>query len=263
MVNNSPTKAAENLIDSVLKRKEKYLSENPKYRRFESLHHRHITGKYIGDLIYGSNDGIITTFAVVAGVSGASLAPSVVIILGFANLLADGFSMGASNFLSERSEADYAKAQREKEEWEIDNLRELEVEEVSEIFEKKGFGGRDLERAVEIVTANKKVWIDVMMKDELGIVDDSSDDPKKHGAATFAAFVVAGFIPLIPYVFNIPNAFVVSLVIGALTLFTVGALRSVVTAIGWFRGGVEMLVVGGVAAVVAYYVGAVLERMAI
>ena len=120
-------------LEEVLKRKEKYLNENEQYRKHEGMYHRHVAGKYIGDLIYGANDGIITTFAVIAGSFGASLAPMVIIILGFANLLADGISMGASNFLGKKSEQEYAKAQRRKEEWEIEHLREIEVEEIREI----------------------------------------------------------------------------------------------------------------------------------
>jgi hypothetical protein len=95
------------LIDAALRRKEKFLSENARYRRFEAMMHSRTAGKYIGDVVYGANDGIITTFAVIAGSAGASLSHSVIIILGFANLVADGISMGASNYLGGKSEKDY------------------------------------------------------------------------------------------------------------------------------------------------------------
>lgn len=260
----------EESIERALKRKEKYISENEEYRRSEALHHRHTTGKYIGDFVYGANDGIITTFAVVAGAVGASLSPVIIVILGFANLFADGISMGASNFLGGRSEQDYAKAQREKENWEIDHLRPLEVEEVREIFEKKGFKGKDLDRTVEVITARRDVWLDTMMREELNIIEDPDNDPKKHAFATFGAFVVAGFIPLIPYILPVSSSlfpsvqnpnFVLASIVGALTLFTVGALRSLLTTITWIRGGIEMLVVGSAAAVVAYFVGAFVEKI--
>jgi len=222
--------------------------------------HAHAAGKYIGDLIYGANDGIITTFAVVAGAVGASLSSSVIIILGFANLLADGISMGASNYLGKKSEVDYAKAQREKEDWEIDNLRELEVEEVREIFGRKGFSGQDLERAVEIVISDRNVWLDTMMRDELGIIEDENDDPKRHGVVTFFAFAFFGLFPLMPYLAGSSvEPFPLSIVVGVLTLFIVGASRSYVTAVSWFRGGIEMLLVGSVAATAAYFVGKFIE----
>ena len=249
-------------LEKAFEKKEKYLEENKQYRDQEALYHKHTTGKYIGDLIYGANDGIITTFAVVAGAAGATLSPSIVIILGFANLLADGISMGASNFLGGKSEQDYAKAQRQKEQWEIDHLREIEIDEIRDIFHKKGFRGNQLEEAVKIIISNRKVWVDTMMKEELGILEDETDDPKKHGLVTFIAFVVAGFVPLLPYLIpNIQNAFILSTIAGAITLFIVGALRSVVTAVTWLRGGVEMLLIGSLTAGVAYIVGAFIEQL--
>ena len=251
------------LIDSALKRKEKFLSENAEYRRLEELMHWHDAGKYIGNFIYGANDGVITTFAVVAGAAGASLSPSVVIILGFANLFADGISMGASNYLGEKSEIDYARAQRQKEGWEIDNLRELEVQEVRDIYEQKGFVGKDLDRAVRIITSDRKVWLDVMMKDELGIIEDKDEDPKKHGLATFSAFVVTGFFPLVPYLIpGLDNAFIWSAIVGIATLFVMGSLRSLVTSVSWFRGGLEMLTIGSLAGGSAYLLGSFLESLA-
>lgn len=250
------------ILEKALQKKEEYLLENKEYQKFEQLAYRHFAGKYIGDFVYGANDGIITTFAVVAGASGASLSYGIILILGFANLFADGFSMGASNYLGKKSEHDFAKAQRKKEDWEIDNLRDLEVEEVREIYKRKGFTGKDLDRAVEIITSDRKVWLDTMMKDELGIIEGDSDDPKKHGTATFVAFVIAGFFPLIPYFFSHGgNAFFYSALIGATTLFVIGSLRTLITAVTWWRGGLEMLGVGSTAAVVAYVSGVIIERL--
>src|SRR3989344_1426406 len=251
-----------NIIEKALEKKADYLSKNPEYRKQEAAYHRHTAGKYIGDLIYGANDGIITAFAVVAGAAGAHLSPAIIIILGFANLLADGLSMGASNYLGGKSEQDYAKSQRKKESWEIEHLRELEVDEIREIYSDKGFSGKDLDRAVGIVTSNKEVWLDTMMREELGIIEDSTDDPKKHGIATFLAFLVAGLVPLVPYLLpNLTNSFVISSLVGALTLFIVGGLRSLVTTVSWFKGGVEMLIIGSGAAGVAFAVGAIIENL--
>jgi len=254
--------ARNELLTEVKKRKEKYISENPQYRNWEGMYHRHTTGKYIGDLIYGANDGIITTFAVVAGAVGASLSPVVIIILGFANIFADGISMGASNYLSIRSEQDYAKAQRKKEEWEVDNLREIEIDEIREIFERKGFRGSDLKKAVEVITSDRKIWVDTMMIDELRIMEDEGENPIKHGLATVAAFFLAGIVPLLAYVIpGVPNTFWVAVVLGMVSLFIVGALRSLVTAVTWLRGGLEMLFVGSGAAMVAFIVGNLVEKI--
>jgi VIT1/CCC1 family predicted Fe2+/Mn2+ transporter len=152
---------------------------------------------YLPDLVFGSNDGVITTFAVVTGVIGADLSERVILILGFANLLADGFSMGASNFLSRRSHAEA----------------------------------------------------------------DDRDDPReaaRHGSATILGFVTVGLVPLVAYLLPLPDGvrFPLAVALTLTTLFAVGASRTVVTRLGWLRSGVEMLLVGALAAAVAYGIGA-------
>lgn len=245
-----------------LEEKKKFLIDNKEYRKAEILFHRHFAGRYIGDFVYGANDGIVTTFAIVAGAAGATLPGGVVIIMGLANIFADGVSMGASNFLGKRAEMDFARAQREKEDWEIDHLRDLEVEEVREIYSRKGFKDKELEKAVETIISNREVWLETMMRDELGIIDDGQDDPKKHGLATFAAFVLTGFVPLLPYLLPISgDRFILSAIVGAIMLFIVGALRTLITTVGWFRGGLEMLLIGSSAAAVAYFVGALIKMV--
>src|SRR3989338_5434381 len=130
----------------------------------EKIHaESHVTaGQYLGEFVYGAIDGTVTTFAVVAGATGASLDFVIVIILGFANLLADGFSMACGNFLSEKTQVQYIAKERKREEWEIKNTPQGEIEEVRQIYKRKGFKGKDLERAVQIITSNKKVWVDTM-----------------------------------------------------------------------------------------------------
>lgn len=223
--------------------------------------HQITGGRYIKDIVYGANDGIITTFAVVSGVMGASLSIQTVLILGFANLIADGISMGASNFLGSRSLADYYRKEFAAETWEVENIPDEEREEIRKIYAKKGFEGADLERAVEIITSDKKRWVDVMMKEELGLIDEPGDKAWRSGLVTFFSFVIAGFMPLLSYLFfaSIVNPFFVSIVITSITLFVVGALRSLIIKKTWWQAGLEMLGVGVLAASVAYGIGAVLK----
>lgn len=217
--------------------------------------------RYIKDVIYGANDGVITTFVIIAGTTGAALSPTITIVMGFANLLADGLSMGFSDFLGIKSERYFAKLQRKKELYEIDHDKDEGKKEVREVFEKRGFKGENLEHAIHIVTSNKKVWLDTMMRDELGIIEDPKDDPKKHAAITFTAFVFAGFFPLIPYLIpGLTNRFILSALTGAAFLFIVGALRTIVSSVHWLRGGLEMLLVGTSAAILAFGIGFVVER---
>src|SRR5687768_13425766 len=126
----------------------------------------------IEDFVYGGTDGAITTFAIVSGAFGASLSISVILILGFANLFADGFAMSMGNYLSRRTSKEYIEKERRKEEWSIDNLTKEEEEEIREIYKNKGFEGDLLEDLVKVIISKRKIWVDTMMKEELGLVDD-------------------------------------------------------------------------------------------
>lgn len=226
-------------------------------------YHRFGQGSYLRNMVYGANDGIVTTFAVVAGVAGAALAPKVVLILGFANLIADGIAMAAGNFLGTRSENEFQRKERDMEEWETEHVPEEERDEIGQLYRQKGFAGNDLERAVEIITSDKKRWVNEMMVGELGIIPGGEESPVKNGLATFAAFATAGFLPLAPYVFgvNFVNNFFTAAIMAGLALFSVGSLRIIFTKKNWLVSGLEMLLVGAVAAGAAYFVGYGIERI--
>lgn len=229
--------------------------------------HKTGAGAYIGEAVYGALDGIVTTFAVVAGVEGAKLHSGIVLILGFANLIGDGLSMGVGSYLSTKSQREYQKSERVREKWEIDNYPDGEIEEIRQIYKKKGFRGQDLDRAVQIITSDKDIWVDTMMVEELGILEEDSH-PFFNGLSTFVSFLIAGFIPLLFFVLAlaIPSleqfTFEMSVLLTALTLFTVGSLRVLVTQTSWWRSGLEMLLVGGMAALGAYLVGYFLRGLA-
>ena len=124
---------------------------------------------HFDDFIYGSIDGAVTTFAIVAGVMGASLPSVIILILGFANLFADGFSMAAANYQASKARNEFVQMKRRQEEWEIDNLEDQEKEEIREIYREKGFKDELLEEVVRTITSRRKVWVDTMMKEELGL----------------------------------------------------------------------------------------------
>ena len=232
----------------------------------ENLDKHENKGKYVGDLVYGALDGIVTTFAVVSGVEGAKLSSSVVLVMGLANLFADGVSMAFGNYLSTKSEIEYIKREKEREKWEIEHLPEGEREEIRQIYIRKGFTGKILENVVSIITSDKDVWVDTMMSEELGLNADDKT-PVKSGLATLFAFLVAGFIPLVSFVLAtlIPgfgyNKFAISVILTGITLFTVGAMRTKVTGIKWYRAGFEMFIVGGLAASIAYIIGFALRGL--
>ena len=160
---------------------------------------------YLRDFVYGAIDGAVTTFAIVAGVVGAGLSDSVIVILGFANLFADGFSMAASNYLGTRSEQQRREHARREEERQIALIPEGEQEEIRQIFAAKGFADGDLDRVVEVITADPRVWVDTMIAWELGYGADNSE-PLRSAGATLLAFVTVGFLPLSVFVVDAGNA---------------------------------------------------------
>lgn len=226
------------------------------------------SGKYLSDAVYGALDGMVTTFAIVSGVVGANLDLGIILILGFANLLADGFSMAAGSFLSSKSERDYHRQEYQREKWEIKNFPEAEVEEVRQIYKRKGFTGKDLENAVKTITSDEDRWLHCMMVEELGIIEDDKT-PSTIALITFGAFVTCGFVPLLAYILinAIPalaslNPFVTSCILTGAAIFTVGALRSYFIAKKWYWAGLEMFVIGGAASAVSYAIGYFLQGLA-
>jgi VIT1/CCC1 family predicted Fe2+/Mn2+ transporter len=222
---------------------------------------------YLHDFIYGAIDGAVTTFAVVAGVEGASLDEKVVIILGGANLIADGFSMAVSNFLGSRAERQRRERARREEQRQIRIVPEGEREEIRQIFAAKGFEGQDLKRVVEVITADPKLWAETMMSEELGF---GSTEPNEYRAAsaTLAAFLTVGFLPLTVFVYDlaapgkVEHAFTWSALMTGIAFLVVGALKSRFVDQSWWRSALETLVVGGLAAALAYATGAFLQGIA-
>ncbi len=222
---------------------------------------------YLPEFVYGGIDGSVTTFAVVAGVTGASLSPTIVLILGFANLFADGFSMAVGNYLSTKSRKEYANKIRKSEEHSVLHIPEEEEEEIRQIFKDKGFTGKPLEDAVEIITSNQEIWVDTMMKDEFGIFEDGTS-PFKSALVTFVSFNIVGFIPLLAYVLSYfftslsEDVFTLSIVLTSVAFFIVGSVKAAIVDTRWYMSGIETLLIGGVAAVIAYVVGYVLRGLA-
>jgi VIT1/CCC1 family predicted Fe2+/Mn2+ transporter len=185
----------------------------------------------------------------------------IVLILGFANLVADGFSMAASNFLGTRAEhEDYTRLK----EIEYRHIRvhpEGEREEVRQIYRDKGFEGDELEKAVDLITSDKDRWVQTMLTEEYGLPTEIRS-AWKAAFATFMAFVVCGLIPLLPYLFGVKNSFYVSSVLTGVTFFIIGSVKSRWSTASWLRSGLETFFVGALAAILAYAVGVLLKGIA-
>ena len=155
--------------------------------------------EYIGEFVYGGIDGAVTTFAVVAGAAGAGADISWVLIFGFANLFADGFSMSVGSYFATKTERDNYEKHRGIEYWEIEHLRDVEVQEIRDIYAAKGFKGELLEQVVEVITSDDDIWVDTMMKEELEMTKDPKM-PIQTALATFVSFFLMGIVPLAAYV---------------------------------------------------------------
>lgn len=218
---------------------------------------------FVSHMVLGAVDGCVTTFAVVAGVAGAGLSMQTAIILGLANLVADGFSMAAGNYLGTQADQQMVERARRLENQHIELFPEGEREEIRQIFAAKGFEGDVLEQIVEVITRDRQRWIDTMITEELGLQLDPPN-PFKAAFATFIAFAVAGLIPLLPFIIvayfgvgMLPHGqtFILSTVATAATFFGIGVAKGYVVHRSIWGAGVETLLIGGSAAFLAYLVG--------
>nr|WP_084794263.1 VIT1/CCC1 transporter family protein [Pseudoponticoccus marisrubri] len=206
------------------------------------------------DVVYGAIDGAVTTFAIVAGVAGAGLSPFVIVALGLANVLADGFSMAAGNYSATKAELDDISRLRAVEERHIRLDPEGERRELRTILANKGLSGPTLEAAVDQIAARRDSWIAEMMQGEYGL-GPTDPHPLRAALVTFAAFLVAGMIPLLPFVLGIGEAFFLSSALTLAAFFAIGTLKSHWSLSPWWRSGAETLAIGGAAAGIAYGVG--------
>ncbi|MFH1827396.1 MAG: VIT1/CCC1 transporter family protein [bacterium] len=220
---------------------------------------------YLKEIIYGGNDGIITTFVVVSGFSGAQsisgnpIIPAFTVLLfGLANLFGDGVSMGLGNFISLRSQQDQYIAEKNKELYEIKNDRNQEKKETMTILTARGFKKNDAKKIIDLYSKNDEYWAKFMMKYELQLPDPESENPYLTALATFSAFIFFGFIPLIPYFFlHVAgfNSFIISMLFTFGALVLLGLLRWYVIKRNMIRSIGEILMVGIAASSVSYFVG--------
>ncbi len=220
---------------------------------------------YLGEFVYGGIDGCVTTFAVVAGSVGAGLDSAVIIILGFANLFADGFAMSIGAYLSSKSERDNYNKHKKIEYWEVDNMPDLEREEVRDIYRAKGFEGKLLEDIVEVITSDKDRWVAEMMKGELEMMEESKS-PFMMGFVTYTSFILIGIIPLMIYVLDYiigfeTNLFLWTSLLTSLGFIIIGYFKTYVTQTNKFKGILETLSLGALAAFVSYAIGDLLAGL--
>ncbi|SDK37018.1 VIT1/CCC1 transporter family protein [Microbulbifer yueqingensis] len=217
----------------------------------------------LADFVLGAIDGCVTTFAIVSGAFGAGFPSVVVIIMGFSNLLADGFSMAVSNYESVHTQLEHARAARRTEERHIDLVPEGEREEIRQIFAAKGFSDDTLEEVVATICSDRRLWVDTMLAEEYGISSVPAK-PVVSGLVTFLAFVLIGAFPLLPYLLQagpVDAKFYLSCALAAVTFFAIGLCKGWVNGNPLLRAGARTLLLGGSAAMLAFLVGFLLRGL--
>ena len=218
---------------------------------------------HVSDAVLGGIDGCVTTFAVVAGAYGAGFSATVALVLGAANLFADGFSMAVSNYESIKAQREFADGVRQREEKHIDMIPEGEREEIRQIFAGKGFTSDTLEQIVDTITRDRTLWIETMLAEEHGL-QRSALKPVKSGLVTFISFLAVGAVPLVPLLLpsiGFQTAFMASAGLAAMMFFLIGMFKSRLFEQNRLRAGVSTLLTGGSAAALAYLTGFVLREI--
>ena len=211
--------------------------------------------------MYGGFDGANTTFAIVSGVTGAHLASRVIVILGIANVIADGLAMGAGNYLATRAEQEEHSRMEAIEHQHIEDFPHGEREEVREIFRRYGVAGELLDRLVDAITENRERWVHTMMRHEYGL-PATVRSPWRAATSTFLAFLLCGLVPLVPYMLALPNAFLLATVETGLVFAGIGALKSRWSLQSWIASAAQTLIIGAGAAGLAYGIGVLLRDVA-
>lgn len=224
-------------------------------------------GRYIKSIIYGGIDGIVTTFAVVAGGAGASLSPGTLLVLGVANLAADGFSMGFGDFISSRAENEYFTKEKDREIWLFEHNKEALRQELQDIYVQKGFDKQQAAELADLISINKSAVIDTVLS-QRGI-SKSNGEPRIKCFYTFFSFLTFGALPMLTYIipYFYPSLFAyefqLACVLTGFTLFCLGAVKVKFTGKNWFFSGAEMILLGGVSATTAYLIGSFLSWLVV
>ena len=212
-------------------------------------------GSRLRDFILGWQDGLVNVLGLVLGIASATQSTKLIIISGIVAAFAEGISMSAVAYTSTKAEVLFYKSELKKEEREVRDVPEKETDEIRKIFREKGFKGKLLEDIVKTVTANKKTWVQTMMKDELGL-SPVRDNPVNAAIIVLVASIVSAFIPIIPFTFlPVSTAIIYTLLLSVLTLFVAGAMEARLTIGDRKRRGIEMAAIGIMAALLGFFIG--------
>jgi len=221
--------------------------------------HQGLSRSNIRDIILGFQDGIVNTLGLVLGVASAVQSTKIVLISGLVTTFAESISMAAVAYTSTKAAHEFYESQLEREKKEIKEIPHMEVQEIRDIYYKKGFRGKQLESIVRKITSNKKLWLETMMADELKLFPEDYEKPLRSAFVVGLSAVVGSLIPVMPFfVLPVRLGMVYALVLSIIVLFIVGAVKAKITIGDWKKSGLEMAIVGTLAALVGYFIGSLL-----
>ena len=214
-------------------------------------------GKLLKNIILGGQDGLVNVLGVLLGVAAASSEVRIVIAAGLAAAFAESISMAAVAYTSGMAEHDYYLAEKKKEKKHIETIPQIEQEEIREIYRAKGFEGELLEQIVAKITSNKEIWLHTMMSEELNLTPISRKELIIESAIVGISALIGSLIPLFPFFFlAITPSIWIAMALSALTLFAVGAYKAVSMVGSWWKSGLKLAIIGMVAALAGYGIGA-------
>ena len=221
------------------------------------------SGQFLRDIVFGANDGVVTAIGFLVGFASSVSNQGVVVVAGALTIVAGAASMALGNFLAVKSQREFYDAMEKVERWEMENKHETEIEEIREIYTNYGFDKQAVEVLTKKVTADRELWLKVMMRDELGLTRE--EQPALAGVLIGIFYLLAGLPPLLPFVFFKPltRALVMSLIVAVLVMALIGSFR-------WFLnkgslGGkvVETILIGLIAATIGFLAGEALNLLGI
>ena len=241
--------------------KETLMAKAPQPPKNHAENHSASLGLLFRNIILGGQDGVVNVLGIVLGVGTATNSSHLVLLAGLAATFAESISMAAVAYTSTRAEKEHYDSEVKRELYEIDNMPDAERKEIEDIYRAKGFSGDLLQKVVDRICSSKKTWLEVMMREELHLEDPAEGmSPFWQGILVGGSAIVGSFIPVTPFFFlSVAQATQISLLASLAVLFAVGAYKSKVTSGRWLKGGLELMIIGGSAAVAGWLVGVLFQ----
>ena len=219
-------------------------------------------GRAIREVIFGLNDGLITTLGFLAGITGSIVNGHIIILAALAEMVAGAISMSSGAYISSKSQREFFQREIEREKSEIEEDPDHEKAEIREIYAERGFNEEEIDILVRRITADKEQWLRFMLREELGLGNEVLESPVKIGITMGLSFLAGSVVPLLPYLFFVPKTgLIISTICSVIFLFALGALKTRLTKKSWIRSGAEMLLIGMGSAVIGFVLGLIVSNM--